>query len=112
MSSLKPMRRLSLVKPAPEPRGQSAAGLADADLRLQIVFLERPLPDDLDVELFGGLGGTGVDRLPKLVRRALGDHGDAQLFRRSCRRASARGAAAVALLAAERQRNQEAQTAE
>jgi hypothetical protein len=52
--------------------------LHQVDLRLQVVFLERPLPDDLDAQLFTGLHGAGVHGLPKLVRRSFGYDGQAQ----------------------------------
>ena len=46
----------------------------------KIVLAQRTFPDDLDGELARRLDGAGVDRLPELVRRALGDDGDARRF--------------------------------
>src|SRR4029077_4529319 len=59
--------------------------LHDLDLLLPVVFTERPLPDDahrrsLGRELPRRLDGAGVDALPELVRRALGDDGDRELL--------------------------------
>ena len=55
--------------------------LHDVDLRFEIVFLERALPDDVDAELLRRLDRAGVDRFPELVRRALRDHRDARRTR-------------------------------
>ena len=56
--------------------------LHQVHLGLEIVFLERSFPNHFHVHFTRGLLGAGVDRFPKLVRRALGDDGDAKLGRR------------------------------
>ena len=55
--------------------------LDELDLLDAVVLLLRPLPDHLDVpELVGGLQRPGVDRLPELVGRPLGDDHDPPLL--------------------------------
>ena len=53
----------------------------DVDLRLEVVLLERALPDDVDVDLLRRLHRAGVHALPELVRRPLRDHGDLEARR-------------------------------
>ena len=56
--------------------------LHELDLLDPIVFLLRTLPDHLDVaQLLGGLERAGVNRLPELVGRPLGDHDHPPLLR-------------------------------
>src|SRR5947209_6959758 len=60
--------------------------LDDFDLLVPIVLFHRSFPDDVDALLVPRLHRTGMDRLPELVRGALGNDGEAFL-RRSGRRA-------------------------
>ncbi len=54
--------------------------LDDLDLLLAVVFLERPFPENVDIQFFGGLEGAGVDGFPEFMRRALGNHGNREAF--------------------------------
>lgn len=73
----------------------------DLDLTLAVILLHRPLPNDLHPEFLSGSLGAGLDRLPKLVGRALRDDGDPVLrLRRRGRARSGRAGLSARVLGA------------